>query len=395
MSLNPGFPAAAVAFSRQAIADETQRRQLEAASKRDESSNAPPADLKPLKQMLRQAGARDPMNSTVFNLIGQIAALENDKKIERQMMSLATKLSRREPEATDFMMRQSLLENNASAALYYADIFMRGHTSALGYVAPIVARMTEFPVARNELIKRLGAAPPWRNQVLGSFASSGLTNPRAPLELLIALKDSPHPLTETEVAGYINYLIQKKLYAAAYSSWLRFLPRDQLNRVERLFNGSFERQPSGIPFDWTIGAGSGTIAGIYRRPDASAQSALMISFGQGRATLPGIQETIILYPGAYRFEGNVTGEILSRRGLQWRVTCVDGASVGESPMLIGRFPKWTSFGFDISIPAEKCPAQRVELIHMARSPSEQFASGSVWFDDLAIRRSDGVSVSSP
>jgi len=71
----------------------------------------------------------------------------------------------------------------------------------------------------------------------------------------------------------------------------------------------------------------------------------------------------------------MTGEILSRRGLQWRVTCVEGAGVGESQMFLGRFPKWQGFTFEISVPAENCAAQHVDLVHMARSPSEQFASG--------------------
>jgi hypothetical protein len=393
LSLHADDPAAAVAYAQQAIIDEANRRRVEAAAK--ESAKQPEADLGSLKRLLRAAILKDPLNATAFRLLGQIALLENEAKTAHQMMAEAANLSIEETTAIDFMMRQSLLANNAKTALRYADILMRSDSSALGSVAPLVARMAEVPSAKRELIAKLGAAPPWRGRVLDSFAASGLTNPQAPLEVLVALKDTPHPPTETEVSAYINFLQQKKLYAFAYSAWLQFLPQDQLSQIAYLFNGSFERQPSGLPFDWTIGRSSETVAGVFARPDDANQSALFISFGQVRAAFPTIRETIVLRPGAYRFKGSVTGEMLARRGLQWRVTCLDGASAGESQMLLGRFPQWISFEFDISIPMEKCPAQTVELIHMARSPSEQLASGSIWFDDLAIVRRNAVGAPTP
>jgi hypothetical protein len=213
--------------------------------------------------------------------------------------------------------------------------------------------------------------------------------------VLLALKDTPNPPREKELVGYINYLLQNKLYAFAYSSWLQFLPRDRFGQVAYLFNGSFEQQMSGVPFDWMIGSGSEVIAGVYARPDNGDKRALFISFGQMRGVFPTIRQMTVLRPGAYRFTGNINGEMLARRGLQWRVTCVEGGLAGESQMLLGRFPKWASFQFDIVIPEDKCAAQYVELGHMARSPSEQLATGSVWFDDLAIVRRASVSKATP
>jgi hypothetical protein len=39
----------------------------------------------------------------------------------------------------------------------------------------------------------------------------------------------------------------------------------------------------------------------------------------------------------------------------------------------------------VSIPKEKCDAQYLQLVHLARSPSEQLASGYMWFDNLKIQ----------
>jgi hypothetical protein len=392
LSLNASYPGAVVGLAQQAISDEANRR---AAQKDTPASAAEPADLDALKKSLRAAILKDPLNASAFQLLAQIAQLEGNAKSARQMMTTAARLSIEDATANAFMLQQSLLANNVGEALRYADILMRGKTSLVGPVAQLVARMTEVPGAKQELVRRLGAAPPWRAQVLGAFASSGLTNPQAPLGVLLALKDTPNPPREKELVGYINYLLQNKLYAFAYSSWLQFLPRDRFGQVAYLFNGSFEQQMSGVPFDWMIGSGSEVIAGVYARPDNGDKRALFISFGQMRGVFPTIRQMTVLRPGAYRFTGNINGEMLARRGLQWRVTCVEGGLAGESQMLLGRFPKWASFQFDIVIPEDKCAAQYVELGHMARSPSEQLATGSVWFDDLAIVRRASVSKATP
>lgn len=391
LSLNADDPAAVVAYAREVIKEEADRRQRESSAKQ-ETPEAPPrdaVDLNQLKALLRRAILKDPLNARGFTLLGQIALLQNDTKTARRMMTTAINLSLAESPAADFLMRQSLLANNPQAALYYADILLRSKGSALGYVPQILARLTEVPGAQRELVKRLAAVPPWRGAVFAAFGSSDLANPQAPLDLLLALKESPHPPTEGEVADYINFLLRKNLYALAYSSWQRFLPPDGLDQVAHLFNGGFERRPSGAPFDWAIGGNSETAVGIFARPDDPKNNALFIRFGQARAAFPTVRQMILLRPGPYRFKGSMTGEILARRGLQWRVICLEGANVGESRMLVGRFPQWEPFEFDLSIPAENCAAQYVELTHMARSPSEQLASGIVWFDDLSIARRVG------
>jgi hypothetical protein len=383
LSLNSAYPPAVVAYAEQVVADEAARR----VTKKRESTEQQAADLGALKKSLRAALARGPLNAAAFRLLGEIALLENDPTTAKRLMTEAAKLSIAEGPANAFMLGQYLLADNPGEALRYADILMRSKNRAVGPVAQLVARMMEAPQAKPTLVALLGAAPPWRRQVLGALASSGISNPRAPLDILVALKDTPNPPTETEVTGYINFLLQSKLYAFAYSAWLQFLPKRGFDELAYLFNGSFERQPSGVPFDWMIGRGVGIAAGVYARPDDATRSALFVSFGQVRGTFPTIRQTIVLRPGSYRFSGSMTGEMVARRGLQWRVTCVDGLSAGASHALIGRFPQWASFEFDVTIPADKCAAQTVELVHMARSPSEQLASGSIWFDDLAITRS--------
>jgi hypothetical protein len=81
-------------------------------------------------------------------------------------------------------------------------------------------------------------------------------------------------------------------------------------------------------------------------------------------------------------------DIVSERGLVWRISCAGQPTnvLGESPAVSGTDPVWTDFEFSFAVPETGCPAQMVTLGLNARSASEQFVSGSVWYDDLQILR---------
>ena len=55
-------------------------------------------------------------------------------------------------------------------------------------------------------------------------------------------------------------------------------------------------------------------------------------------------------------------------------------------MLLGSQPSWKEFKVQFRVPDTGCRAQIVRLDLDARSASEQFISGSMWFDDLQILR---------
>jgi hypothetical protein len=96
----------------------------------------------------------------------------------------------------------------------------------------------------------------------------------------------------------------------------------------------------------------------------------------------------MLLPGTYQFQGKHKGNIIGRRGLQWRIACAGGAStqIGESQMLTGVAMTWKPFDFSFTVPQADCRAQHVRLAFDARSASERFVSGSIWYDELQIRR---------
>jgi hypothetical protein len=57
-------------------------------------------------------------------------------------------------------------------------------------------------------------------------------------------------------------------------------------------------------------------------------------------------------------------------------------------MVVGIASPWKDFEFAFSVPKADCRAQHVRLVLDARSPSEQFVSGSIWYDELRIVRAE-------
>ncbi len=334
---------------------------------------------------LRDALAAFPIDARALRLFGQLSEREHDKASVARAMQAAARYSSQETIAIDWLMRNSFINRDYHKAAYYADILLRTRPEAASFALPILGRMAEDEVGKKEVEAIFASGPPWRFWFFNELGMS-VTNARTPLELLLSLKDSSAPPTEGELQAYILFLFQHNLYKFAYFAWRQFLPEDQLTKTGLLFNGDFETKPSGVSFDWKLEPPDGAILDIGPRPDAPGKNALFVEFGQGRVNFKGASEMVVLPPGGYRLIGLYDGQIAGQRGMQWSVVCWGGATIGESPMILGAFPEPRQFEFAFKVPATNCDAQIVRLDFVARSSSEQLVSGLIRFHDLSIAR---------
>ena len=79
---------------------------------------------------------------------------------------------------------------------------------------------------------------------------------------MTALQELGKSVTQKELEPYLNFLIRKDRMELAYNTWLQFLPKADLENIDLLTNASFEREPSGLPFDWRLGKGRNALAEI-------------------------------------------------------------------------------------------------------------------------------------
>lgn len=364
-----------------------------APSEEHEPESAPPAEidrqgLAELQAEVERALRSDPLNPRAFRLLGQLSAIDsaNDERTEA-LMQAAVRRSLLESVAVYWLIGKNYRDQNYSQALAYADVLLRTNPRAILPVMPMFGKLAETPKANRELKELLATNPPWRFLFFQYFPDT-ITDARTPLDILLWLKDSPAPPTDRELRDYLNFLIKHEFYDLAYYTWLQFLPAEQITKAGHLFNGSFETTPSGLPFDWVITKTAGVRYVITSRPDKPGQKALRLEFGPGRIDYREVVQIVTLPAGDYKFQGSYKSDVVSARGLEWRVTCPGKAPViiGQSIPIKGSDPVWKDFQFSFTVPEKDCPAQTVRLFFGSRSASEQFISGSIWFDDLQITR---------
>jgi len=346
------------------------------------------SDDKQAGRMAEQALLSDPLNAQALRILGQIAELSKDGPRSWQFMQASVRRSLNESLAVIWLMYRSAERRDYAAAMYYADVLLRTRPQ-LGseVVIPVLARIAEDKDAVVTLKEMLSRDPPWRAQFFDALPGS-ITDARTPLDLLLALKHSPVPPAAAELRSYLNFLIDKKLYALAYYTWLQLLPPDQISGAGFVFNGGFQTVPSGLPFDWLISPGAGVTVEIDTVPDDGGNRTLFARFEDGRVDFGRVAQLIVLAPAKYRLEATYKGTLLGQRGLKWRVTCVEGptAAVGESGMIKGVSSVWKTVEFSFTVPGSDCPAQYLHLDLDARMASERFVSGEVWLDNVQIFR---------
>jgi hypothetical protein len=336
-----------------------------------------------IRSWVELALLEDPLNARAFSMLGQLSPGTS----QAALMQAAARRSHFETGAVLWMMRKSYQDGDYRSAVRYADILFRTRPQYPQVATAALGSIAETPGAIGELRQLLASNPRWRGNFF-TLLPANISDARTPLDLLLALRETPTPPTASEVSPYLKFLIEHELYDLAYYTWLQFLPPEQLSKAGNLFNGTFESAPTGLPFDWTFSTESGATMEIADRTDGKGAHALFMEFGVGRVEGLTVTQMVILAPGDYQFRGEYKADIVSQRGLQWRIVCKGKAKpvIGESPTINGAESNWRDFEFSFTVPKTECPAQSVELAFTARSASEQFISGSVWFDDLQIVR---------
>ena len=246
-----------------------------------------------IRSLAEQTLLNEPLNARAFRILGQLSDRNADKDQTRTLMQAAVRRSLRESLAVYWMMQDSYAKKDYGAALRYADVLLRTRPQHLIHVMPMLGQMAETEPATDQLKRLLANNPSWRPQFFAQFPDA-ITDARTPLNFLLTLRNSTNPPSNAELSSYVNFLIRHGFYDLAYYTWLQFLPVEQLSKVGRLFNGGFETETSGLPFDWTFGPGKNSVTKIVARP--GGEHALFMQFGPGRVEFPGVKQLIVLPP---------------------------------------------------------------------------------------------------
>lgn len=329
--------------------------------------------------------AVDPLNPVPFRMQAEVAV---DPDEHRRLMLEAAKRSRRDLETIVWLLQDDLDHDRYDAALIKFEMLLRTRPRMLGPIFATMGRLAEDPAGRPALVAWLARSPQWRQAFFQNLNRS-ITRADTPFQLMLELREAGQPPTEAEINQYLSFLLSQKFSDFAYNVWVQTRTPEALGHAGFLNNPSFETDPSGSPFDWAVAAPRNAVGEFIPLRELGGARVFHVSFGVGRVTFPQLSQTLVLPPGRYRLEGKLRGTIIGKRGLLWRIECLYRADppLGETEQLLGQSQAWRLFGVEFEVPATpECAAQRLRLLHDARSASEELVSGEVWFDDLGIQR---------
>lgn len=320
-------------------------------------------------------------------MLAEAAFYGGDLERATKLMEVAARRSLRETIAVYHWMHNSLQTGKHGDAVHAADIIIRSRPDLAPIGYGVLARLVETPDALPAVTHRVIQNPPWRKDWLGSITNH-ITDARTPLKILVALKEAGRPPAGQELTSYLNFLVGRGFYEVAHYAWLQFLTPEQLSQAGFLFNGHFKHAPSGSPLDWILRNGAGADISILPHGADADDRGLRVELGPGRVRFGEAMQSLVLPPGDYMLSGQIKGELNGRRGLRWRLACAESPTVtlAETQMLIGTQKDWRRFEVPFSIPSTGCRSQILRLVHDARFAAEQFVTGVVWYDRLAIGR---------
>ena len=291
---------------------------------------------------------------------------------------------------------------NAAAAFFLA----RGSApEAVGYLERLADLFPEtrehaFPLLAGYFFSAEGATawndvvrrnPAWVAPFIVASCERGL-DPSV-LAALLVKRIGASAATDAEIACVVDRLRVSGRWTEAYQLWLNSLSRAQLADVGFVYNGGFESAPLSTGFDWTLQARpereTGYAAEIVRLPVSSGRHSLRVAYnGKRQAGVP-VSQYLAAPAGNYELTGMVRIERMTLgRGVHWTVRCVaegrNGAVIAESERFIGS-TEWQRFVFEVAIP-EDCPGEILQLEPVGPEGSVAFAGGTVWFDDVVLRR---------
>lgn len=190
--------------------------------------------------------------------------------------------------------------------------------------------------------------------------------------------------------AYLDGLGRRREWGKAgmvWAAWLGESRRGDYPERNRVFNGSFERAPSGAVLDWRITPVGGVAATVEPAQGRSGSGALRVEFqGEANLSYAHVTQTVPVLPGQYRLwfwekaEGLTTDE-------GPRVEVMDAEQPGRfavsSEPVLGTHG-WRKVGLALAVPA----GTRVLAVRVTRRPSVRFDSkigGTLWLDEVVLQ----------
>ena len=204
-----------------------------------------------------------------------------------------------------------------------------------------------------------------------------------------ARTESEIALSRTERVLFVRHLLQNERWNEANFIWLSGLDEQKLELSGLIFDGGFEGSDFNSGFDWQIGRSKGMRINTSNTTGAKGRRALRVLFNNKKINFRHVSQRLTLSPGNYILDYRYRlNRLKNPEGLSWRIRCIGGEKrsdpVFESIALKGR-SAWEEISAKFTVPTN-CPVQLIRLEASSRFAHKHTFNGSIWFDDINIKR---------
>lgn len=318
-----------------------------------------------------------PLDGINYRVLAMAEAAQGRISSVATLLAIAASRSPRDMPTRSLIASYALRAGDVSKGLHQLDLMMRIQPEIQLAMLPRIAALAEIPEARSGLTHLLGQNPEWRGDFLRVLATQ-LRDSASVVSIFSALK-----LSDLETGLLIDRQVRDMDFTSAYVSWVASLPAQQQGALGNVFDGQFRFPPSNAGFGWQLTRDVEVEARINALPDGSGNG-FSADFEQARTRFDGLAQRVVLAPGPYIFRGRTrSSNLTTSRGLQWEVSCADGRTLADSPLVTGTQP-WTRFEIRFEVPVEKCGGQWLRF----QMGAADRIDGHVETTDISIERSD-------
>lgn len=345
-------------------------------------------DPRGAQALLERAASANPAEGRAMALLGALREAGGDAASARQAMTHAAWLSPQRTDVQAVLANYWLRQGDLGRALNHLNVVLRhGAEGAQQYYA-LLLKLAEEPRQQASFAPLLKEKLPWWP---GFFAYAAENATRADsVRMLYHLQgNGPNAGNGNILRHFLARLQREGATTEAYFAWLNSLPKDRLGQLANIYNGGFELPISDLGFDWVRQRNPAAVVETSVTYGATGSKALHIAFNGQRIHFQNIYQQLMLAPGSYRLLGRVRPDSLqAERGMQWQIYCAgQSAPLGSSERFVGS-EQWRHFSSQFKVPTNGCTTQILRLELMGSAALDYEATGSIWFDDMAVERID-------
>jgi len=303
------------------------------------------------------------VNARAFKVLGYIAELEKGPDAAERLMSMSSRMSRRELGTNLWLIERNVNKGDMDRVLAQYDVSLRSIADSRQILFPLLTSALEDASIQAAFAPYLKAQPNW----LPAFLSYAIGASDRPSDIARALKRGGGMPKGDDFKGLDTYLLArlgaKAEYAAALHYYLELPGADRALPQSVSFDKA-STDPRFTPVTWLLPS-TGSFSVAFELPENGSGQELRALIPAGERGIAA-RKLIALAAGQYDFLDRRRDVQASDGELHWELRCIHGQDAPLIWSAPASGPKVRPAGPDI--PAD-CPIQLLDLVGSGGSGS--------------------------